>query len=268
MLKEQFYDANGVRLNFAEVFSTGRPLVLLHGVASEWHSFLPIFPVLTELCHVYGIDLRGHGRSSWVTDGYRLIDYAQDICQFLGQQVKEPAVLYGHSLGALIAIAVAAQLPTHVLGLILGDLPLYYRNTTLKESSWYKPFTELHYVISSKQSAQEINDYIAEHYPSMDPERRRARADCLSRVDPDVVAMILDHRHMLGYDTDALLRRVICPVLLFQGDSALGAALRYEDVVYAINRLRHCDVVQMRDVGHGLPPDDLLYKITDFLASV
>jgi pimeloyl-ACP methyl ester carboxylesterase len=268
MLKERFYDANGVRLNFAEIFSTGRPLVLLHGVASQWQSFLPIFPVLTELWHVYGIDLRGHGRSSWVPGGYRLIDYAQDIRQFLGQQVKQPAVLYGHSLGALIAIVVAAHLPTHVRGLILGDLPLYYRNTTLRGSSWYEPFTELHYVISSKQSAQEINDYMAEHYPSMDPERRRARADCLSRVDPDVVAMILDHRHMLGYDIDALLRRVICPVLLFQGASALGAALRDEDVVYAINRLRHCDVVQMRDVGHGLPPDDLLYRITDFLASI
>lgn len=267
MLKEQVFNANGVLINFAQVPSVGRPVVLLHGVTSEWQSFLPLIPTLANQCHVYALDLRGHGRSSWIANSYRLIDYVQDVSNFLCHQVTQPAILYGHSLGALIAMAVTVQSPTLVLGLILGDPPLYYHDTLLKESVWYEPFVELHQIIRSMPSAQEIDDYIAEHYPRMDTERRRARANCLSHVDPAVVAMMMDQRHMEGYDTDALLRQIGCPVLLIQGNPGLGAALRDEDVTYVTARLRNCQVVQMREVGHGLPPDSLLPMITDFLRS-
>jgi hypothetical protein len=59
-----------------------------------------------------------------------------------------------------------------VLGLILGDPPLYYRDTPLKASVWYEPFVELHHILCWMPSAQEIDDYIAQHYPKMDSERR------------------------------------------------------------------------------------------------
>jgi pimeloyl-ACP methyl ester carboxylesterase len=266
MLKEQVFDANGVLINFAQAPCVGRPVVLLHGVASEWQSFLPLIPTLANHWHVYALDLRGHGRSSWIANSYRLIDYAQDVSNFLRQQVTQPAILYGHSLGALIAIAVTVQSPTLILGLILGDPPLYYRDTPLKASVWYEPFVELHHILRSMPSAQEIDDYIAQHYPKMEAKRRRARANCLSRVDPTVVAMMMEQRHMDGYDPDALLRQIGCPVLLIQGNPGLGAALRDEDVTYMTARLRNCQVLQMQEVGHGLPPDSLLPVITDFLS--
>lgn len=73
---------------------------------------------------------------------------------------------------------------------------------------------------------------------------------------------------MEGYDTDTLLQQITCPVLLMQGNTSLGAVLRDEDVTYAIERLHHCEVVYMQDVGHGLPSGDLVDKVCNFLKSV
>jgi pimeloyl-ACP methyl ester carboxylesterase len=55
---------------------------------------------------VYELDHRGHGRG-----GYRIVDFAADTIEFLRRRIERPAVLVGHSLGAMIAIAVAAEAP-------------------------------------------------------------------------------------------------------------------------------------------------------------
>lgn len=268
MPQEQLFNANGVQINFVQASSVGDPLVLIHGIASQWQSFLPLLPELTKEYQVYALDLRGHGGSSWVNDEYRLLDYVQDIHYFLDAQVRQPVILYGHSFGALIAIAATAQAPTNMLGLILGEPPLFYSDLTLKESIWYDPFSELHQLLSSRHSVREIDAFMAGRYPNMAQDRRQARAVCLSQVDPMVVGTILSHRHMAGYDTDTLLQQITCPVLLMQGNASLGAALRDEDVTYAVERLHHCEVVYMHDIGHGLPAGDAFEKMCNFLKSI
>ena len=210
--QEKNFDANGVKINFIQASVSGTPLVLLHGTASEWGSFLPLIPAFARNFQVYAIDLRGHGKSSWVPEKYYLSDYAEDIQCFLDGHVAQPAILYGHSLGAQIALAVAYQSPASVRALVLGDIPFYQHNMTMKETVWYEPFLELHHVISAFHSAQEIDDYMAKSYPNMDPQRRKDRAETLSHVDPDVIGRILEDRHMEGYDLDALLRHISCRV--------------------------------------------------------
>jgi pimeloyl-ACP methyl ester carboxylesterase len=133
---------------------------------------------------------------------------------------------------------------------------------------WYEPFMELHQVLSTMHSAQEMDDYMAEHYPNMEPQRRNARAETMSHVDPAVVATILENRDVEGYDTDVLLRKITCPVLLLRGNVALGSALREEDVTYMVQRLQQCEVVPMQEVGHGLPVGESLARVKTFLKSV
>jgi pimeloyl-ACP methyl ester carboxylesterase len=111
------------------------------------------------------------------------------------------SIIYGHSLGAQIAIAVTSEAPDYVHALVLGDPPFYYHNMTMKDTMWYEPFMELHHLISSFHSAKEIDDYMAEQYPKMDEQRRKNRTETLSRVDPNAVAAILEDRHVEGYDT-------------------------------------------------------------------
>jgi len=121
MFQEQIFNADGVKINFVQASDSGKPLVLLHGTASEWKSYLPIIPVFAQKFKVFALDLRGHGGSSWVSKKYRLFDYAEDIKCFLKKHIGRPCILYGHSLGAQIAIAVAAITP--VKALVLCEPP-------------------------------------------------------------------------------------------------------------------------------------------------
>ena len=266
--QEQKFKTDGVQINFIQASAAGHPLVLLHGTASEWQSFLPLIPVFSEKFKVFALDLRGHGGSSWVSERYRLFDYAEDIKCFLEKQIGEPGILYGHSLGAQVAIAVTSLVPTYVKALVLGDIPFYYHRVTMKDTIWYEPFMELHYVISSFNTNEEIDNYMAEHYPTMDEQRRKKRAEILSHVDPDVVLTILEDRHIEEFDTDALLRQITCPVLLIQGNPELGAALQDEDLKYMADRFRNCNIVQMQDIGHGLPSGETLLRVKEFIESV
>lgn len=268
MLQEQFFNANGVPINFAKSVDKRQPLVLLHGIASQWQSFMPLIPELTEDFQIFAPDLRGHGKSGRSGMDYRILDYGMDMRLFLEQVIAEPAVLYGHSLGAMIALAVAAQAPERVRGLILGDPPFFNHNLALKESVWYEPFVELHTLISNYQTAAEMDAYMAEKYPKMDPDRRKARAATLAQVDPEVIAVQLAQRHMEGFATDGLLRQIKCPVLLLAGNPQLGSALRVEDVAYMAARIQNLEIVDMADIGHGLPAGEPLARVKSFLKSL
>lgn len=268
MIHEQAFNAEGVQINFVQASDFGKPIVLLHGTASEWQSFLPLIPVFSKNFKVFALDLRGHGKSSWVSEKYRLFDYAEDIKCFLEKYIGQPCILYGHSLGAQIAIAVTSLTSPYVSALVLGDIPFYYYNMTMKDTVWYQPFMELHHVISSFHSVKEIDDYMAEEYPNMDEQRRKSRAETLSHVDPDVVATILEDRHVEGYDTDALLRQITCRVLLIQGNPKLGAALKDEDIAYMAERIQNFDIVHMQDIGHGLPHGESLLRVKTFIESM
>ena len=119
--KEEICDSGLVKINFAVGPDNGPPLVLLHGLGRRWQVFDPLIPALSKNWHIYAPDLRGHGKSTHVPGGYRGRHYAQDIVTFLEKHVPAPAIIFGHSLGGMIALWVAAHYPSRVGGLILGD---------------------------------------------------------------------------------------------------------------------------------------------------
>lgn len=111
-------------LNYAVDSADGPPLVLLHGVTSRWQGWLPVAPSLATRWRRYIPDLRGHGRSGRVPGGYTISDQADDIITFMRGVVGAPVVVVGHSLGAIIATAVAASAPEQLAAVALEDPPL------------------------------------------------------------------------------------------------------------------------------------------------
>jgi pimeloyl-ACP methyl ester carboxylesterase len=106
--------------------STGDPpLVLAHGVTSEWATFWRLGPALARSGRrVVAIDLPGHGETGHWRGRHRFAETAADLTAFLraaGLDVPELAVL-GHSWGGMVV----AQLPAAGLRprtLILLDPP-------------------------------------------------------------------------------------------------------------------------------------------------
>ena len=106
-------------------------MVLLHGLTVEWSHWDEIIEHLPNTLHVYAPDLRGHGRSGWAGSGsgYRIPDYVDDIAQFLRDVSWADSLVRGISLGALVAVGVAARVPDLVDAVVAIDPPLILRDS-------------------------------------------------------------------------------------------------------------------------------------------
>src|SRR5262245_50089317 len=107
-MREETVRVGGVPLNVARSASGGPPLVLWHGLARRWQDFVPVLPPLAARWTVTAVDHRGHGKSARMPGGYTVPDYVADAVGLLQRGEPTPAVLYGHSLGAIVALGAAA----------------------------------------------------------------------------------------------------------------------------------------------------------------
>jgi non-heme chloroperoxidase len=109
-----------VTLHYARQGSgTGTPLVFLHGVTDSWRSFEGLLSILPAEIPAYAISQRGHGDSSRPAAGYLYQDLASDLRFFMEALDLPPAVVAGHSMGAMVAKRFAADYPDRVAGLVL-----------------------------------------------------------------------------------------------------------------------------------------------------
>ena len=142
MLIERTFNAGPVQINYACSSESGPPLVLLHGITNRWEVFLNIMPYRTQRWRVFALDLRGHGKSGRVKGGYRGEELSADVIRFLEQEVGEPAVLYGHSLGGFVTTFIASQRAELVRAIALADTPFFFDNVT--SSIYPEMFKQLH----------------------------------------------------------------------------------------------------------------------------
>ncbi|WP_306852027.1 alpha/beta fold hydrolase [Cupriavidus necator] len=98
---------------------TGPTVVLLHGISSGAASWLPCASLLAAHARVIAWDAPGYGDSSPLAQAQPLAaDYAQRLDGLLAALGVEPALVVGHSLGALMAaayVATARRLPARLL---------------------------------------------------------------------------------------------------------------------------------------------------------
>ena len=254
MLKEKIFDTGVVKINYAEGGESGPALVLLHGGGDRWQDFLPILPTLVLRWHVFGLDLRGHGKSGRAAGAYRPEDYVADVVAFVERRVSEQVTLFGHSLGGWIALLTAAELAGKVRALILGDPPLNLARFLEIEGRqdrvemWHKmralagpglSVPDLAFALSGSLSSGEALDW----------------AKKLSLVDPDVAHYHAEGRldeYVSKIDLDGALRRVRCPVLILQGDPSVGGVLSDPDVEQVLKLSENGVYVRLQGKGHDL----------------
>jgi pimeloyl-ACP methyl ester carboxylesterase len=118
-----WFDVEGAGLVVDGSTMRERPtVVLLHGGPGSFdHTyFKPDFARLADAAQVVYLDLPGHGRSDWGEPEEwsfeRCADAVRGFCDAVG--ILSP-VIYGHSLGAMVALAYAARHPGHPGALVL-----------------------------------------------------------------------------------------------------------------------------------------------------
>ena len=106
----------------------GPPLVLVHGTSGTHGGFEFVEPDLAESFTVIAIDRRGRGTSGDALGPYAIEREFEDVAAVV-DSFGEPASLFGHSYGALVAFG-AVPLARNLARLVLYEPPLSVRNVS------------------------------------------------------------------------------------------------------------------------------------------
>lgn len=296
-MQERSIEINNHQLNLAVSGPpSGTPLLLLHGVTRCWQDFDPLLPAFTARYHVYGLDFRGHGGSQWSNKNYRVVDYVDDVCQVVAREIGRPTILFGHSLGAMVATAVAARSPKLVRALVLEDPPFETMGQSMTPTPFADFFRGLLQVVRQlpagaarrpesvsdediRQTSRAISAITvgAAGKPRVrlgdvrDLTALRFSAKCLHALDPAVLEAIVDGKWLESYATTVNFESVTCPTLLLQGDMSNGGTLTDEDAQKMEDAMADCTRVFFPGAGHLLHwthTEPLLRHTLSFLSSL
>jgi pimeloyl-ACP methyl ester carboxylesterase len=281
MLVEKRFDTGEVDLNYAEGPPNGPPILLIHGITSNWKRFLPILPSLTLRWHIYAVDLRGHGESGHKKGYYTLKDYEKDIKVFIEKVIQEPTIIFGLSLGGMIATMHAADNP-NITAVIIGDSPPNYDNRLTEENELSSFWHQAKRIAGSGKSTGEILSILKDEklmwgdVPIEDSLGLRNMAVNWSKIDPDILTGLVEGGEARrlgfdGYDTEVLFPKLKCPVLLLRGNPKLGGTIKEVEVEKAMKLIPDLTYAYFPDIGHAMFPvgaEPVLSKLTIFLESL
>jgi len=261
--------------------ANGPPLVMFHGVGRRGIDFLPLVPALATRWHLHLIDHRGHGGSARAPGRYRVVDHIEDALTVLNW-LGRPAVLFGHSLGALVAAGTAAARPELVRAVVLEDPPSSGFLARLPETPYHATFVAMRRLAGSNRDVASVAWDLGETLiPSAggpvklatlrDGCALRFIARCLADADGDVFTPALEGRWLTGYDESAVWRAVTCPALLLRGDPAAGGMLPATDADEMGNLISDLTRIDLAGAGHlihGTATELAVRYVLSFLESL
>ncbi|GGO86876.1 alpha/beta fold hydrolase [Wenjunlia tyrosinilytica] len=229
-------------------------LLLLHGLMGRASTWAQTAEWLVPGFRTVALDQRGHGHSDKPDGPYSREAYIRDAETVIEQLGLGPAVVVGHSMGALTAWQLAARRPDLVRGLVLSDMRASaYGETSQREwwewfASWPLPFDSL----------GQARRWFAEDDPALE-RPRPARGDFfveLMHDGEDGYRPGFSFDHMLATREPWVdeahweeLAHVTCPALVVRAlDGDLGRAEAQE----MVRVLPHGRYAEIPDAGHLL----------------
>lgn len=204
--------------------------VYLHGLT---RGALSVEPLLPSFGDTWALDHIGHGGSSRAPR-YRVIDYAPPIIEWLSQNIQSPVVLYGHSLGSMVAPLIAAALPDRIQSIVMEDPPFTTMSTRLRQSDWFPYFQSVAPLAGQwlspealgETSYQCLDGRTIQYKDTRSPEMLARMAQFLGMLDPKILDDVLNGHWLDDYTWPGLQH----PTLILQADPAKGGMLRDEDI--------------------------------------
>lgn len=115
----RFSDAKGVRMRYY-LGGSGPALVLIHGLGGAASNWGVLGARLARRFRIVVPDLPGHGGSTALPAAPNLRVFADRVGLVAEREEAWPAVIVGHSLGALVALRLALLRPSEIAGLVLA----------------------------------------------------------------------------------------------------------------------------------------------------
>lgn len=266
-LMQRRFRTDEIELNYMEGPSRGQPVVFLHGTVARWQSWLSVLPALAEQTHVFAFDARGYGTSDRSpTQRYHYLDFVHETAHFLRGAVREPAVLIGHSRGATVAMAVAAESPEMVKGLFIQEPPL----RRLALSGTAEQHTRIRALIID-QDVPGLAQLLLEVDPRQPPQEALDRAENMTHMDPAAFEVFASGEVWDGLDAEQLARRLRCPTVIVTGDFAQGSFFSDTELdrLRSLNaRIRVLRVSGARHRVHLSHPAEFVGACLQFISSL
>lgn len=129
IFNESFHRIFRIPYKLAIVTDTkkGIPVIFLHGIASDSTTWKYVLPLLPANYRAITLDLLGFGSSYKPKSAtYSINDHTASVLRTIRSlHLRQPPIIVGHSMGALIAIHLAKEYPKEVKSLVLVSAPLY-----------------------------------------------------------------------------------------------------------------------------------------------
>ena len=268
----KFAEVNGTTLHYLDWGADGdRPFVMLHGIHGQAREWDRLAEAVRATHRPLAPEMRGHGDSARNPSGqYSILEYVADLGKFVASLRLGPVSMMGHSLGGIIAIALAAMNPDAVERLIVVDIGPDMGDeglNSIRESAGSRPrvFADLD---SAFRWASEKNSLADESEMRHRLEHGlKSGTDGLEwRYDP-AVDSILDSA---GGDGSAMLwelwSSITQPTLIIRGDQS--DLLTSETAHQMASRAQNASPVEVPNSGHLAPvdnPDFFCETVREFL---
>lgn len=115
-----------ISLHFVEQ-GGGKPLILLHGNGEDGSYFKHQINCFSADYRVIVIDTRGHGQSPRGEKPFTIVQFAEDLHDFMDEKGIAKAILLGFSDGGNIVLAFALKYPERVERMIVDGANLFPR---------------------------------------------------------------------------------------------------------------------------------------------
>lgn len=207
---------------YEERGGSGPPLLLLHGLTGNQSSWDGVTDLLKAYYTVFSLDHRGHGDSSHTPGNYTVESVSGDSAQFIEQVIGEPALVWGHSMGGVVTLALTAAFPDLVKAIALEDPPL---NAGIPGKEGQALFQYWYEIGSSGLSVEAMVRDMSEKMGVDDLDGLRSKAESLKKMDLSLIQIALEGKLWTREVALEQINRIRCPAFLMQADPECGGLI-------------------------------------------
>jgi pimeloyl-ACP methyl ester carboxylesterase len=233
---------------------SGVPVVFVHGFASRAAGYEPVVQLMEDRYYMLLVDHRGHGDSDKpLGDTYEETRTTYTIQQFrddLREVIEKigfpaPFILFGHSMGGMIALEFILTFPALVSHLVLGSTLATYHTDNMVElvrqfksgamkadEGTYRMMIGMQYTLAFKKAHPEFEE--------------RELQDKLI-VPPDVYVACLEN-FVNGFDVRDRLGEIQQPTLVITGNR--DALIQWTNSEFLAEHLPNAKLVVIPKMNH------------------
>ena len=232
--------------------------MFLHGWCGDRSFFAPQFDHFAQSHRVVSVDLPGHGKSA-VPEEYAIEAFASRVAELASELRLGRSVVFGHSIGAMVALALSQSAPELVGAVALIDPP------PLSKEVWKGFAPQLIASFSGPDGPTGRRQFVEQMFLPTDDATRRAKIIETMTAVPNDIAIPLVRGHRRVRCDGGAARSASVPVL------TISSAVPTNDAASLLAANSTMTLGQTVGAGHFLQlevPEQVNPMIERFLAVI